>query len=91
MSEKALDFNLCILCQEPKSDQLIENPTTHEKVLKFVEEWARYGDLRYFELWSKLKGISLEELRGKQATWHRVCYQETVHTALLKRAKQRYV
>ena len=55
MTEKLVDFSFCLICQKGKSEQLVQNPTSHEKVLNFLEEWARYGDLRYFDLWSETK------------------------------------
>ena len=85
------DFSLCLICQKEKSEQLVHSPSSHEKLLKFVEEWAKYGDLRCFDLWSKLKSVSINELTERKASWHRSCYQEIVHTGLLKRAKERYV
>ena len=90
-AEMSFNFSLCLICQREKSEQLVHNPSSHEKVLKFVEEWARYGDLRYYDLWSKLKLVSISELIETKTSWHRSCYQETVHTGLLKRAKDRYV
>ena len=36
------DFSLCLICQKEKSEQLVYNPSSHEKLLKFVEEWAKY-------------------------------------------------
>ena len=87
----SFNFSLCLICQREKSEQLVHNPSSHEKVLKFVEEWARYGDLRYYDLWSKLKLVSISELIETKTSWHRSCYQETVNTGLLKRAKDRYV
>ena len=90
MTEKVFDFSVCLICQKEKNEQLVKNPSSHEKVLKFLEEWATYGDLRYFDLWSKLKSVSVSELIERKVSWHRSCYQETVHAGLLKRAKDRY-
>lgn len=84
-------FSLCLICQKEKSEQLVHNPSSHEKLLKFVEEWEKYGDLRCFDLWSKLKSVSINELTERKASWHRSCYQEILHTGLLKRAKERYI
>ena len=86
----SIDLNLCIICQRVKDESLVEKPSSHEKVVKFIEEWARYGDLCYSEAWSKLKSISLNDLQEKQASWHRSCYRDAVHTGMLKRAKDRY-
>ena len=77
---KEIDFSFCIICQTEKGESLVEKPNAHEKVLKFIEEWATYGDLSYSESWSKLKSISLHEFQEKQATWHRSCYKNAVHT-----------
>ena len=61
-----------------------------EKVVEFIAEWAIYGDRRYSEAWSNLKSISLCNLVEKEASWHRRCYKDAVHTGMLKRAKERY-
>lgn len=87
---KTIDLSLCIICQTEKGECLVERPNAHEKVLKFIEEWATYGHLSYSESWSKLKNISLNELQEKQASWHRSCYQNVAHTGMLSRAKERY-
>ena len=88
--EVKLDFSLCIICQTNNGQDLVEKPISHEKVVKSIEEWAKYGNLSYVEVWKKLQGTSLLELENKQASWHRSCYKETVHNGMLKRAKQKY-
>lgn len=88
MDEKSIDYSVCLICKKKKSEQLVDNPSSHDKVLKSVKEWASYGDIRYFELWAKLKTIPIEEVK-RYASWHRSCYQDTVHTNKLKRAKER--
>lgn len=88
MDENSIDYDVCIICKKKKSEQLVENPSSHDKVLKFIEEWASYGDIRYFDLWAKLKSVPIEEVK-RSASWHRSCYQDTVHTNKLKRAKER--
>lgn len=86
--EESLDFTLCIICQEKRSEQLVEQPNSHEKVVSFIKEWAEYGE--YCKVQSKLQSFSPEDLRIKQATWHRSCYQDVAHSGMLKRAKDRY-
>lgn len=54
-----------------------------------VKERASYGESRYSEIWSSLKVFSVEELKVKQGTWHRKCYQDATHSGMLKRAKER--
>ena len=34
--------------------------------------------------------FSVEELKVKQGTWHRKCYQDATHSGMLKREKERY-
>ena len=36
-------FQLCIICQNEKNENLVKKPNSHEKVLKSIEEWAKYG------------------------------------------------
>ena len=36
--EKEVDFRLCIICQKKSDENLVENPVSHEKLLKFIEE-----------------------------------------------------
>jgi hypothetical protein len=49
-----VDFSVCLICQKEKSEQLVQNPSSHEKVLKFLEEWVTFGDLRYFVVEAKI-------------------------------------
>lgn len=89
MAQKSMDYGLCLICKTKKDgEQLVENPVSHGKVLNSVKEWASYGDVRYYDLSSKLEGIPFEEIQSN-ASWHRSCYQDTVHTNKLKRAKER--
>ncbi|KXJ12359.1 hypothetical protein AC249_AIPGENE6720 [Exaiptasia diaphana] len=92
LEEINTDFSLCILCQSnSNSEQLVENPKSYEKVLKFVEERASYNDANYPDIWKRLKDSSAETLKSKTASWHRTCYQNTVHTVLCKRAREKYL
>ena len=88
--EKEVDFRLCIICQKKSDENLVENPVSHEKLLKFIEERVLYGDSQFSEVWTKLKSISPEELISSKASWHRNCYQDAVHTGKLKRVKERH-
>lgn len=36
----AIDLELCIICQKAKTESLVENPCSHEKVVEFIAEWA---------------------------------------------------
>ena len=89
MEENTLDFSVCLICKKKNSEELVENPTSHGKVLEYIQKFASYGDVKYFDLWSKLKLVSVNVLQEKNASWHRSCYKNTVHTGMLKRAKER--
>ena len=78
MAKNQINFDLFILCQTQKNEQPVDNPASDEKVVEFVKEWAKLSDLRYLELWPKLKAVSVDELKKRNATWHRSCYQDTV-------------
>ncbi|KAL9964664.1 hypothetical protein ACROYT_G028339 [Oculina patagonica] len=86
---KDLKLSLCIICQEIRNEELVVKPTSHERILACIQEWASYGVLNYFESSSKLKEFTAQELEDKGA-WHRECYQNVVHTGMRKRAKERY-
>ena len=77
-SKAPLDFKLCVICQEKSTANLVENPTSHQKLLEAIEERSKYEDINSKTLWLVLKDLPLEELKEK-ATWHRSCYQETAH------------
>ena len=85
MTDKLADFSLCMICRKHKNENLVNNPSTREKVVKYIE-WGRYGDLRYFKLWLKLKSVSIDELKEEKASWHRSCFQDTVH-CIIKESK----
>ena len=83
------DFSLCIICQR-SGGVLIEKLYSHEKVLKFAHDRARYGDGDFPQMNIYLGDLTASDLISKNATWHRKCYQDTVHTQLTKRAKERF-
>jgi len=85
-----INFKRCIVCQCIKEEELVENPSSHKKLVAAIKERASYGDLRYSEVWSSLEKLSPQELELKQTSWHRRCYQDATHTGMLKRAKERY-
>lgn len=88
--EKTLDFRLCIICQKKTEESFVENPVSHEKLLKFIEERVLYGDSQFSEVWTKLNNISPQQLLSSNASWHRKCYQDAVHMGKLKRVKDRH-
>lgn len=89
MAPGSVNFQLCIICQAKKEDDLVERPSSHEKLFSAIKERSKYGDVKLTELWSVLKDIPFEELAEK-VTWHRKCYQDTTHSGMLKRARERF-
>jgi len=87
---QGLDLHLCIICQRKKSENLVEKPEAHEKVLVSIEEWSKYGNPQYTEAWNKLRFTSVRELEDGRASWHRSCYKDAVYAGMLKRARERY-
>ena len=85
-----INFKLCLVCQCVKDEDLVENPTSYDKLVAAVKERASYGESKFSEIWSSLKVFSVEELEVKRGTWHRKCYQDATHSGMLKRAKERY-
>lgn len=84
------NYALCLKCQVP-GGELVANPTSHGKFLDSVHERAGYGDPGYLELNSRLRDVDASVLQSNGASWHRECFQETVHKLKIERAKQRFV
>ena len=49
------------------NERLVEKPTSHDRVLTWIQEWASYAPLEYFESWSKLKTFTAQKLKDKGA------------------------
>jgi len=81
-----ITFKLCIICRTQKDEELVEKPVSHKKLFDAIQERSHYGDVKFAEVWSFLKGFPFEELVSR----HRTCYQETTHLRMIKRAKERY-
>ena len=69
---------------------LVEKPEAHGKVWVSIEEWSKYGNPQYTEVWKKLRFTSVPELEVGRASWHRSCYKDAVHAEMLRRARERY-
>ena len=65
-------------------EELIEKPVSHKKLFHAIQERSHYGDVKFAEERSFLKGFPFEELVSR----HRTCYQETSHSGMIKRAKE---
>ena len=54
-------------------------PTSHEKVMNLIKERAGFGDGNFPEIIRRLANVKPHSLELHLATWHRKCYQDTVH------------
>ena len=55
-----INFKLCLVCQCVKDEDLVENPTSYDKLVAAVKERASYGESRFSEIWSSLKVFSVK-------------------------------
>ena len=81
-----ITFKSCIICQTQTDEEYVEKPVSHKKLFDAIQERSHYGDVKFAEVRSFLKGFSCDEL----VSWHRTCYRETTHSGMIKRAKERY-
>lgn len=88
--QRELNFKLCIVCQKETDIGLVDNPVSHEKLLKFIRERFEYGDSKFAAIRDLLGDITPQQLVLNNASWHRGCYQEAVHIGKLKRVQERY-
>ena len=84
-----ITFKFCINCQTQTDEELVEKPVSHKKLYDAIQERSCYGDVKFAEVQSFLKSFPFEEL-VERVSWHRTCYQETTHSGMIKRAKERY-
>ena len=85
-----IDYLRCIICQTETEEELVIVPTSHEKVLNLIREHAGYGDGNFPEISRRRGNVTHHTLDLHSATWHRKCYQDTIHVGMCKRAKERY-
>lgn len=38
MADKLADFSLCMICRKHKNENLVDNASAHENVVKYIEE-----------------------------------------------------
>ena len=90
VARRDMNYSLCIVCQSQTLEPLVQNPVIPENLLHCIRERAKYGDQNYPDISRRLGGITCQELELKSATWHRTCYQKTVHVGMCNRAKERF-
>ena len=84
-----ITFKLGIICHTQTDEELVEKPVSHKKLFDAIQERSCYGDVKFAEVQSFLKGFPFEEL-VERVSWHRTCYQEATHSGMVRRAKERY-
>ena len=93
-----IDFQLSVKCEGAKlvkvkgkgcvlEPLVTPNAETYQK---FVKERAKYGNAEYVRLEQRLHGLTADELKRKNALWHRTYYSERAHKQHTKRAQDRY-
>ena len=96
-----IDFQLCVKCEGDKvvtvkgkgcvlEPLVTPNAETYQKFVDSVKERAKYGNAEYVRLEQRLHGLTADELKRKNALWHRTCYSETTHKQHTKRDQDRY-
>ena len=84
------NYSLCIICQKTTAEALVKNTSVPLKLLECIRDRSKYCDGKYPEISRRLGQITIHELETQSATWHRKCYQNTVHAGMCSRAKARY-
>lgn len=84
------DYRLCIICQTETDQKVMVAPTSHEKVLNMIRKRVQCGNENCPETSRRLGEVTYEMLKLRITTWHRKCYQDTVHVGMCKRAKEHY-
>ena len=83
------DYTLCLKCQSP-GGELVQNPYSYEKFLDCVHQHAQYGTHGYHAISTQLSNITAYELKQFGASWHRKCFQDTIHKEKLDRARKKH-
>ena len=77
------------LCRGDRGeDNLVEKPSSHEKLLSAIKERAKYEAVK-LELWSVLNDVPFKDIEEKVSLQSK-CYQDTTHSGMFKRARERY-
>ena len=87
--DTSTNYKHCIKCQIP-GGLLVQNPKAHGNFLECARLHGRYGTQGYPVICARLADVTEAELQQHNATWHRQCFQETVHKDKLERARKLY-
>lgn len=91
--DESADFTKCIICQEIKSNELLVKSISDEaygKVLQYVFARAAYREEKLIEISKLLEGLTEEDLRKSNASFHASCRKGLVSSEKLDRAKARF-
>ena len=90
--EEKPDFGKCIICQEETRESLVQSVSeeAYASVLHFAYSRTAYGENEFATISRLLEGVSAEELRQNNASFHARCRKRLVNSAMLKRAEARF-
>ena len=90
--EEKPDFGKCIICQEETRESLVQSVSeeAYASVLHFAYSRTAYGENEFATISRLLDGVSAEELRQNNASFHARCRKRLVNSAMLKRAEARF-
>ena len=87
------NFDHCIVCQNDCNENLVSNPSlaSTTSLLNGIKQRSEYGDSIYPEIWKRLQNHSANNIRVIcGGSWHRTCYQNSIHKKSIAYAKRRY-
>ena len=90
--EEKPDFGKCIICQEETRESLVQSVSeeVYASVLHFAYSRTVYGENEFATISRLLEGVSAEELRQNNASFHARCRKRLINSAMLKRAEVRF-
>lgn len=84
-------ISICVeFVKKKTTENLVQKPAAHEKLLQIIEERFEYGDGKYPEIYRRITCWTKDLEQFRKSTWQSKCYKETVHVGMIKRAKERY-
>ena len=90
--EEKPDFDKCIICEEETRESLVQSVSeeAYASVLHFAHSRTAYGENEFATISRLLEGVSAEELRQNNASFHARCRKPLVNSAMLKRAESSF-
>ena len=90
--EEKPDFGKCIICQEETRESLVQSVSeeAYASVLHVAHSRTAYGENEFATIRRLLEGVSAEELRQNNASFHPRSRKRLLNSAMLKRAEARF-